>query len=125
MEEPEGASPEPAADAKDSADDKGKSLTIESVVTLKNLDLKVMKGEFLCVIGDVGSGKSSLLNALIGDLLFVSPELILKHGGVDGMKKEFKEESEKQSFQNDLVDENCGNLGIPAPIRLDGDIAYV
>lgn len=50
-----------------------KQQTIASVVTLKNLELKVKKGEFLCVIGDVGSGKSSLLNTLIGDLLYVSP----------------------------------------------------
>ena len=87
--------------------------------------LKVKKGEFLCVIGDVGSGKSSLLNTLIGDLLYVSPELISKHGGAEGMDKEFKEEAEKESFQSDLVHENSGHLTIPPPIRLNGDIAYV
>ena len=26
------------------------------------------QGEFVCVIGDIGSGKSSLLSALIGDM---------------------------------------------------------
>lgn len=47
--------------------------TLESVVTLKDIDFKVRKGEFVCIIGDVGSGKSSLLQAIVGDLLYVSP----------------------------------------------------
>jgi Fe-S cluster assembly ATPase SufC len=41
---------------------------------LKNLNLKIKKGEFVCIIGDVGSGKSSLLSALIGDLLYIKQE---------------------------------------------------
>jgi ABC-type lipoprotein export system ATPase subunit len=36
--------------------------------------LEIKKGEFVCIIGDVGSGKSSLLSALIGDLLYVNQE---------------------------------------------------
>ena len=47
--------------------------TLDSIVTLKNIELKILKGEFVCIIGDVGSGKSSLLSTLIGDLLYVSP----------------------------------------------------
>lgn len=41
---------------------------------MKNLNLKIKKGEFVCIIGDVGSGKSSLLSALIGDLLYIKQE---------------------------------------------------
>ena len=55
--------------------------TIDTIVTLKNIDLSIKKGEFVCVIGDVGSGKSSLLSTLIGDLLLVKPSLIEKYGG--------------------------------------------
>lgn len=40
-------------------------------MTLKDLDLEVCTGELVCVIGDVGSGKSSLLNAIIGDMIYV------------------------------------------------------
>ena len=39
-------------------------------VTLKNLNLTIKKGEFICVIGAIGSGKSSLLSSLIGDMLY-------------------------------------------------------
>ena len=50
--------------------------SLESIITLKEIDLTIHKGEFVCIIGDVGSGKSSLLQALIGSMLYTSPELI-------------------------------------------------
>jgi ABC-type nitrate/sulfonate/bicarbonate transport system ATPase subunit len=43
-------------------------------VNLRNIDLSVKKGEFICVIGDVASGKSSLLSAIIGDMIYLSPD---------------------------------------------------
>ncbi|CAG2115925.1 unnamed protein product, partial [Medioppia subpectinata] len=36
--------------------------------TLDKINLKVMKGKFVAVVGSVGSGKSSLLSALLGDM---------------------------------------------------------
>jgi ABC-type nitrate/sulfonate/bicarbonate transport system ATPase subunit len=45
----------------------------DSLINLINIDLSVRKGEFVCVIGDVGSGKSSLLSAIIGDMIYLSP----------------------------------------------------
>jgi ABC-type nitrate/sulfonate/bicarbonate transport system ATPase subunit len=47
------------------------AMTLESVIALKDINLSIRHGEFVCVIGDVGSGKSSLLNAIIGDLLYL------------------------------------------------------
>ena len=44
---------------------------LEKFVTLKDLQLTIKKGEFVCIIGDVGSGKSSLLQAIIGDMIFI------------------------------------------------------
>jgi ABC-type multidrug transport system fused ATPase/permease subunit len=35
---------------------------------LSNIDLKVKKGELIAIVGPVGSGKSSLLSALLGEL---------------------------------------------------------
>ena len=40
-------------------------------MTLKDIDFQVAHGEFICVIGDVGSGKSSLLHSIIGDMIHV------------------------------------------------------
>lgn len=42
--------------------------TIENVLALRDINLNIKQGEFVCIIGDVGSGKSSLLNSMIGDL---------------------------------------------------------
>ena len=33
------------------------------------MDLTIKKGEFVCIIGEIGAGKSSLLSSLIGDML--------------------------------------------------------
>jgi len=43
-------------------------------ITLKQIDLKVKQGEFICVIGDVASGKSSLLQAILGDMMLVQDD---------------------------------------------------
>jgi len=48
-----------------------KVVTIQDTIALKNFGLNINKGEFVCIIGDVGSGKSSLLSSLIGDLLYI------------------------------------------------------
>lgn len=37
---------------------------------LKSLNLNIKKGEFICIIGGVGSGKSSLLSTVIGDMIY-------------------------------------------------------
>ena len=47
---------------------------MENVVILRDIDLKIKKGEFVCIVGKVGSGKSSLLSAMIGDLLPLSKQ---------------------------------------------------
>jgi ABC-type uncharacterized transport system ATPase component len=39
---------------------------------LKDIDLEIKKGEFVCIIGNVGAGKSSIISAIIGDLIPVS-----------------------------------------------------
>ena len=52
-------------------------------MTLKDINLKVKRGELLIIIGDVGSGKSSLLNAIIGDMIFVPESEIEDFGGLE------------------------------------------
>ena len=43
-------------------------------LNLRDINLTVKKGEFICIIGEVGSGKSSLLNAILNNMIQVSPE---------------------------------------------------
>lgn len=49
---------------------------LKDIITLKNINLDIKHGEFMCIIGDVGSGKSSLLSALIGDMLYLPSQYI-------------------------------------------------
>ena len=86
---------------------------------LKNIDLQVYRGEFLCVIGDVGSGKSSLLSALIGDMIYVPDEEIEAFGGLDkeAKPKAFSKLKKRVLGPNFTVDEK--------PIKINGTISYV
>jgi len=45
------------------------NLLNRSIHTLKNLNMRVKKGQLVAVVGSVGSGKSSFLNCLIGELI--------------------------------------------------------
>ena len=42
-------------------------------LTLKNINLEIRKGEFVCIIGEVGSGKSSLLQAILNNMEISNP----------------------------------------------------
>ena len=50
---------------------------------LKEIDIKVPKGSLTAIVGVVGSGKSSLLSSLIGDMIYVSDAEIEAFGGLD------------------------------------------
>ncbi|KAF9104630.1 hypothetical protein BGX29_001523 [Mortierella sp. GBA35] len=49
---------------------------------LKNIDLKIPRGQLVAIVGAVGSGKSSLLNALVGEMKKTSG--IMSYGGTIG-----------------------------------------
>ena len=56
---------------------------LSDFLNLKEIDLRVQMGEFVCIIGEVGAGKSSLLKAMIGDLLYIEQSEIDTYGGLD------------------------------------------
>ena len=56
--------------------DLNQTANISKFLDLKEIDLKIKKGSLVCVIGGVGSGKSSLLNAISGEMIFVSNESV-------------------------------------------------
>lgn len=65
-----------------------KQRKLDNVICLKDIDVKIKKGSFVCIIGKVASGKSSLLSALIGDLLPVPEKIIKSYMGSEGYEKE-------------------------------------
>jgi ABC-type dipeptide/oligopeptide/nickel transport system ATPase component len=36
--------------------------------SLHNMELKIKKGEFIALIGEFGSGKSSIIHAIMGEM---------------------------------------------------------
>lgn len=57
------------------------------VMALQGLDLKVMKGEMLAVIGKSGSGKSTLLNMLGGNMTPSAGNILYKGKSHNNLKK--------------------------------------
>jgi ABC-type phosphate/phosphonate transport system ATPase subunit len=53
-------------DRGDPVDDK-----LSNYLDLKDISLNVKKGSFVCIVGDVGSGKSSLLHAINGEMIHI------------------------------------------------------
>lgn len=70
---------------------------MDNVVLLKNIDIKIKKGQFVCIVGKVGSGKSSLLSAMIGDMLPVPEHICKSFMKGEGFEKELSQE-EAQGF---------------------------
>ena len=90
-------------------------------MTLKNIDFEVKRGEFMCIIGDTGSGKSSLLNAIVGDMIYVPQAEIDAFGGLGT-------EGDKESFEQ-LKSRILGSGFTPdaesKPIRINGTLSFV
>ena len=82
---------------KNSPTRQSEAANVNNFTALSNLDLKILKGEFVCIIGDVGSGKSSLLSSLIGDLLYLPQNFKDVHGQELITNPEIKVEIAKDS----------------------------
>ncbi len=57
---------------------------------LRNINLEVKKGEFVCIIGEVGSGKSSLIHAILNNMICLTPRSskIILNGKVSYVSQE-------------------------------------
>ncbi len=64
-------------------------ISLNNSLALRDINLNIKHGEFVCIIGDVGSGKSSLLNAIIGDLQYVDPGFLSENGDIKVNEQEF------------------------------------
>mmetsp|Transcript_10702 Transcript_10702/g.13326 ORF Transcript_10702/g.13326 Transcript_10702/m.13326 type:complete len:95 (-) Transcript_10702:2822-3106(-) len=88
-------------------------------MTLKAIDFEAQEGEFICIIGDTGAGKSSLLNAVIGDMIYVPEAEIAAFGGLD-------KEGDKESFET-LKNKVLGpDFSVTEkPITVNGSLGFV
>ena len=57
-----------------SVNDSSHNLNIKKIFTLKNINFTVTEKQFVCIIGEVGSGKSSLVQALLNNMIVLNRE---------------------------------------------------
>ncbi len=60
---------------------KGVTLGYENKVVAKNLNFKIDQGDYLCVVGENGTGKSTLIKTLLGLIKPLSGEIIVNVQG--------------------------------------------
>ena len=95
-----------------------KERSLDEIISLKELDIKIKKGSFVVIIGATGSGKTSLLNAIIGEMIHL-PENILKEFGSDYARK--ISEGEMRYMEDALLNTDLtGN----SPVTVDGLTSY-
>ena len=95
-----------------------KERSLDEIISLKELDIKIKKGSFVVIIGATGSGKTSLLNAIFGEMIHL-PENILKEFGSDCARK--ISEGEMRYMEDALLNTDLtGN----SPVTVDGLTSY-
>ncbi|QUH25948.1 ABC transporter ATP-binding protein [Serpentinicella alkaliphila] len=76
----------------------------EKIYALKNVDLSIKQGEFICLLGTSGSGKSTLLNLMAGLEKPTKGEIIIKNKSIEKMNEKqlakFRQENIGFVFQS-------------------------
>ena len=114
-------------DSTDSSEveDESKTVTLDKKIALKQVDLKIKKGEFIAVIGEVGSGKSSLLSSVLGEMLTVDNETIeqFKDTELDLDHKTNEKVKEQLRIIKEARQQQSRKSG--PKIRIDGAISLI
>ena len=93
---------------------------LENIVCLKDITVKIPKGSFVCVVGKIGCGKTSLIQAMLGEMLPISDEIINSYKGKGDMSKELTSD-EIISLQEDLLNNYAKN---GHEIEVNGTCSY-
>ena len=78
-----------------------------------------MRGQFVVIIGEIGSGKSSLLNSMIGEMLHIPDKTIKEHGDRQLNEQEIKQlEKELYSIKKPQSENDY-------PIQINTSVSFV
>lgn len=94
-----------------------KDSNLEQIVSLQDIDLKIKKGSFVVIVGETGSGKSSLLNAMIGEMIHLPDKTIQEIGD----PKRAIKDGELRYLQHSLL---TTDLTTNSPVKVDGTTSY-
>ena len=75
-----------------------KDRTLQQIIHLNDLDVNIKKGSFTIIVGEIGSGKSSLLSAMFGEMIHVTTDEI----NLIGDKERPIKEQEMKSLEASL-----------------------
>jgi len=92
---------------------RGVSLGYEGRPLLRGLDLTVSDGDYLCVVGENGTGKSTLIRALLGLLPPLSGEIVraaeLRQGAVGYLPQQTRAQKDFPATAYEVVLSGCLN----------------
>ena len=91
--------------------------TLNEIISLKDLDIKVKKGSFVVIVGETGSGKTSLLNAMIGEMIHLPDQIIKEIGDLNRSLGD----GEMRSIEDVLLKTN---LTAASPVTVHGTTGY-
>ena len=92
--------------------------SLETILNIKDIDLKVKKGEFVVIIGEVGAGKTSLLSTMIGEMIHVPQKEIDFIG--DSTRK--MQSNELKALEHVLLQQDFTGK---SPVSVTGSTAFV
>ena len=100
-----------------SSSEEDEIIAVDDLIVLKDLNLKIRKGSFVCIIGEVGSGKTSLLSTMLDDLRYMNDDFLSSHGDecID---------EEATELKGQLIDENNADRE-EAPVLVGQNVAFV
>ncbi len=73
-----------------------------AVYALKNINLKINKGEFVILLGSNGSGKSTLINAIAGETSISSGDVFIEERRMNNLEEFERSKWISRVFQNPL-----------------------
>ena len=91
--------------------------TLNQITNLQDLDIKIKKGSFTVIIGEMGSGKTSLLNCMIGEMISVSKDEISLIGEKDRPIKDM----ELRGLEDALLKKDFTG---DSPIKFNGSTGF-
>ena len=102
------------------------------MITLKDIELEIAKGEFVAIVGDIRSGKSSIFSSIIGDMLYVNHETIDEFKNNEIFKPTDDEDEDDKAYMLSSNNKNYDKFNKSrksqdqvAVIHISGTISYV
>ena len=88
---------------------------IDEKFRLKNINIEIKKGEFVCILGKSGSGKSSLLLSVLGELFAIN----------SGEFQKLKKENNEINFDNEPEHLESLIISDPSELNFNPNLSYL